>query len=373
MLLFVFSTVFISIILILNNAREVCGHSSDACDWVGSGLHHRVPRGVQPLYLRCTRGHIKWHYPRGALRALLRPRLTNFQGCIRVSANSTGARLFLEGEKRLYPLYRADDGKPEDYHRCFTSRRGQVALYIEADPPLDILRKDVVEFSYDLVPQENLADDMEGEAVRCKWKHLRDNFRKEFKKCAKEADKGTDPEKFQSGWIWYSKLFFLGDQLITRKTNPCKYGKMRKWPTEDSGGENQGIDLTSVKEEMHIEENSQSSSVDTLQNIQIPEVQLTYDDDDDSKKLSDSLDSDFDFKSRKRKTLTPGADRYDDTYHFLMSLMSPIKSLPFDRQMFVRWKIQELLFNETVNYHQIMEGSDRTVDLTIGMSQDSKR
>ncbi|XP_054720500.1 meteorin-like protein isoform X2 [Uloborus diversus] len=161
MLLFVFSTVFISIILILNNAREVCGHSSDACDWVGSGLHHRVPRGVQPLYLRCTRGHIKWHYPRGALRALLRPRLTNFQGCIRVSANSTGARLFLEGEKRLYPLYRADDGKPEDYHRCFTSRRGQVALYIEADPPLDILRKDVVEFSYDLVPQENLADDME--------------------------------------------------------------------------------------------------------------------------------------------------------------------------------------------------------------------
>lgn len=38
-----------------------------------------------------------------------------------------------------------------------------MALYVEADPPIDILRKDTIEFRYDLVPQENLADDMEGE------------------------------------------------------------------------------------------------------------------------------------------------------------------------------------------------------------------
>ncbi|GFY77153.1 meteorin-like protein [Trichonephila inaurata madagascariensis] len=70
MLLSVFSTFFITVILILNNTRKVCGQSSDTCDWVGSGLLQGVTRGVQPLYLRCTQGHIKWHYPRGALRAL---------------------------------------------------------------------------------------------------------------------------------------------------------------------------------------------------------------------------------------------------------------------------------------------------------------
>ncbi|XP_035213717.1 meteorin-like protein, partial [Stegodyphus dumicola] len=119
------------------------------------------PRGIQPLYLRCTQGRIKWYYPRGALRVLLRPPLSTFQGCVRIAANSTGARLYLEGEKKLYPLYKAGDGKPEDLHRCFTSRKSQVALYVEADPPLDILKKDTIEFTYDLMPQKNLADDME--------------------------------------------------------------------------------------------------------------------------------------------------------------------------------------------------------------------
>lgn len=153
--------VVISVLFILSKPSQVCGHSSDICDWVGSGLHQGEPRGVKPLYLRCTQGHIKWHYPRGALRTLLRPPLSNFQGCIRVSANSTGARLYLEGERKLFPLFRPGDGKSAELHRCFTSRRGQVALYVEADPPTDLLRKDTIEFTYDLVAQEDLTDDME--------------------------------------------------------------------------------------------------------------------------------------------------------------------------------------------------------------------
>ncbi|XP_042908297.1 meteorin-like protein [Parasteatoda tepidariorum] len=161
MLFSVFSSFFITIFLILHKTKGVCGQYSDTCDWVGSGLLQESSQGVHPIYLRCTQGHIKWHYPRGALRALLRPPLSGFQGCIRIAANSTGARLYLEGETRLFLLYKAGDGKPEGLHRCFTSRRGQVALYIEADPPLDILRKDTVEFSYDLVQQNNLSDDME--------------------------------------------------------------------------------------------------------------------------------------------------------------------------------------------------------------------
>lgn len=152
------SVLFIAFLLILNHPIEVCGQSSDICDWVGSGLTNNVERGIQPLYLRCTQGHIKWHYPRGALRALIRPTLPTFQACVRIASNSTGARLFLEGEKKLFPLFRPGD---KNVYKCFTSRKGQIALYIEADPPVDLLKKDTVEFSYDLVPQHNLADDME--------------------------------------------------------------------------------------------------------------------------------------------------------------------------------------------------------------------
>lgn len=49
--------------------------------------------------------------------------------------------------------------------KCFTSRKSQIALYIEADPPTDLLKKDTVEFSYDLAMQHNLADTMEGKIV----------------------------------------------------------------------------------------------------------------------------------------------------------------------------------------------------------------
>ena len=42
-----------------------------------------------------------------------------------------------------------------------------------------------------------------------------------------------------------------------------------------------------------------------------------------------------------------GREDWDTTYHFLMSLWKPINSLTEDRQMFLRMKIQEMIFQET--------------------------
>jgi len=42
-----------------------------------------------------------------------------------------------------------------------------------------------------------------------------------------------------------------------------------------------------------------------------------------------------------------GHEDWDTTYHFLMSLWEPINRLPEDRQMFLRMKIQEMIFQET--------------------------
>jgi len=42
-----------------------------------------------------------------------------------------------------------------------------------------------------------------------------------------------------------------------------------------------------------------------------------------------------------------GREDWDTTYHFLMSLWEPINRLTEDRQMFLRMKIQEIIFQET--------------------------
>ena len=42
-----------------------------------------------------------------------------------------------------------------------------------------------------------------------------------------------------------------------------------------------------------------------------------------------------------------GSEDWDTTYHFLISLWEPINRLPEERQMLLRMKIQEMIFQET--------------------------
>jgi hypothetical protein len=43
----------------------------------------------------------------------------------------------------------------------------------------------------------------------------------------------------------------------------------------------------------------------------------------------------------------------DMTYHFPMSLRDPINKLPENRQMFLRMKIQEMIFRETEEHRRL--------------------
>lgn len=79
--------------------------------------------------------------------------------------------------------------------------------------------------------------------------------------------------------------------------------------------------------------------------------------------LMDAMDNDYSEVDRKRfeslqKRLIASQEEEDDTYHFLMSVRNPLKSLPLDRQMFVRLKIQELVYNEINSQNQ----QNRTYD-----------
>jgi len=121
--------------------------------FVFSGLSSSRSRGVTPVYLRCTEGKVRWTFPNGALRVLLRLPSPDkdFRGCIRVSHKFAGARIFLEGPRSLTPVFSLGDGGHSQLVRCFSSRGGVAALYVEAETST-IFEKQIAEFSYDLQP-----------------------------------------------------------------------------------------------------------------------------------------------------------------------------------------------------------------------------
>ncbi|XP_073976997.1 meteorin-like protein [Rhodnius prolixus] len=122
------------------------------CDWTGSGLSGGERRGVRPVYLRCSEGKIKWTYPGGALRVLLRLGSSGreFRACLRPQPQiAMPASIYLEGTRSLNKLYSPHPQSDRPTVRCVQSRGGQVALYVEAAEETSV-QKQIAEFAYDL-------------------------------------------------------------------------------------------------------------------------------------------------------------------------------------------------------------------------------
>lgn len=132
----------------------------------------RENRDIVSVYLRCTAGKITWKYPRGAIRVILRPPISNdqnFRICLKIhprsqpssfppiTSNSTKplnqteassvadqddvisqtanknrvSRIYLEAQKKLILLFQKDD---KQLVKCFMSAaHKQVGLYVEAE------------------------------------------------------------------------------------------------------------------------------------------------------------------------------------------------------------------------------------------------
>ncbi|XP_069510646.1 meteorin-like protein [Ambystoma mexicanum] len=135
-------------------------HSSDMCNWKGSGLTHEAhKKDVEQVYLRCSSGSVRWMYPTGALIVNLRPNTQALASkhttvCIKLSTDSRGANIYLEKTGELNLLVRDGESGPNKVH-CFSSEKG--ALFIEAMPQLDISRK-ITSFQYELLDQRMAAD-----------------------------------------------------------------------------------------------------------------------------------------------------------------------------------------------------------------------
>lgn len=120
---------------------------------------------MRPVYLRCSRGTVLWRYPRGALRIVLSvaaaigssaigsrsggkgvllssrdgasetgPKASSGSSGYRVCVKASGpARIYLESNGTLRPVYSPRDGRNEASHRCFYTKKQRTALYVEAD------------------------------------------------------------------------------------------------------------------------------------------------------------------------------------------------------------------------------------------------
>lgn len=166
LLIVVYASIVDSLVPTLDNNNPL-SHSfyvSDICDWQGSRSPSIPERSVKPIYLRCSRGNIKWFFPNGGLRIVLKLGNSNndFRGCIRVSRNTTrNARIYVAGKQQLYQIFAFDDGHNEDLLRCFVSYNSFIALFVEIEPQSQFPNDNVI-FSYDLeaAKKETFGDDM---------------------------------------------------------------------------------------------------------------------------------------------------------------------------------------------------------------------
>uniref|UniRef100_A0A6P7FRH1 Uncharacterized protein LOC114333295 n=1 Tax=Diabrotica virgifera virgifera TaxID=50390 RepID=A0A6P7FRH1_DIAVI len=214
------------------------------------------------------------------------------------------------------------------------------------------------------------------EVAKTKWKNLRDNFRAELKKSIKGKSENDGETPHVSNWVWFQKLLFLKDQMLSRKMSLQR-------STVTSGS---AYVLTMDEGLQEDDTYDDSNSVDPIKteidfgNSEI-EDQSSYTDHETPtisnsmygtkrKRDEDGIESELLNLERKKIQLiqTQLAHSYDnqklkpedDLHHFLLSLYKPLSDLPNHRQMYLRIKIQQLIYNEMIDADQSREQINAT-------------
>ncbi|KAK7794897.1 hypothetical protein R5R35_007674 [Gryllus longicercus] len=173
--------------------------------------------------------------------------------------------------------------------------------------------------------------------AKSKWKHLRDHFRCELKRCIKSRQGKNG--RYRSSWVWFWPLVFLKEQMLQPRYRDGGAG--------GGGDESAGDDDTNALSggDDTLASDAGGATIKTEPNTS-PRAPC-------KRRRSEGLDRDFLDLDRRNlllddSSLPPGAVTYDDTEHFLLSLAPAVRTLPLTRQMLVRLKIQELVSNEVI-------------------------
>ncbi|KAK2579057.1 hypothetical protein KPH14_002847 [Odynerus spinipes] len=225
------------------------------------------------------------------------------------------------------------------------------------------------------------ACEVSTDVAKSKWKHLRDNFRNELKKTYRGKCDGSlgGGSEHDSKWVWFRSLFFLRDQMNSRVIGCALNQNCAALRSSPDGTQIEPqIDILEGHEETQFDDldgdscQSLLSNDDGLHHVMPPPKMLNKIG--RKRTLMEAMDNDYPEMDRKRydalqKRLVLAQEEEDDTYHFLMSVRNPLRSLPLDRQMFVRLKIQELVYNEINSQNHQLRSYDGTQDVKPPKSQ----
>ncbi|XP_014254616.1 transcription factor Adf-1-like [Cimex lectularius] len=145
------------------------------------------------------------------------------------------------------------------------------------------------------------------DSVRLKWKGLRDTFRGELKKVHKGLMNGK--QKTSTNWEYFDEMLFVKEQIYSTK----HLNDIVK-PINSASDESK----SQIKTEYETSEASEEKVI--FKNLQ------------DEQEITNHYSS--------------ANIEEDDDYNFLMSILPQLRCLPTTRNLYIRLKIQELLYNE---------------------------
>lgn len=168
---------------------------------------------------------------------------------------------------------------------------------------------------------------------------MRDSFRSELKKEGKPKSGDAQNSPCKTQWKWLQNMEFLRGTLSSRgmegnlKSDCSYFTQEPQRETESIDGE--GISCPQSPTDVSI---SSAASTSLSSSVGRKRKGIAAEEGERLHIEKEKLDI---IKSMARKE-----DEKDTTYHFLMSLKDPINSLPIHSQMFLRYKIMEIVMKE---------------------------
>ncbi|KAK9498818.1 hypothetical protein O3M35_003375 [Rhynocoris fuscipes] len=172
------------------------------------------------------------------------------------------------------------------------------------------------------------------DSVRAKWKGLRDTFRGELKKLQKDSLNGQI--KATTNWEYFEEMLFVKDQIYSTNKRPiieCNKSLVDPLSSNSNDESSSFDDVNGPTETKTIK----------LVDIAALQVQPTIETNaNNSCHPGPPYPEDRTDFRRIHRTATDE----DDDYSFLMSILPQLRCLPTTRNLYIRLKIQEMLYNE---------------------------
>ncbi|XP_033329196.1 uncharacterized protein LOC117221943 [Megalopta genalis] len=192
------------------------------------------------------------------------------------------------------------------------------------------------------------------EAVKTRWRGLRDTFRRELKKIPKRrsSDEGGTPVR--SSWPHFSSMLFLKDQFTPRKFSDnileveLNENPWQTTHTEESEDRSENLlasDATEydIKEcEIEVSQSRKRRAHNAEMSVKKRQKSEKYN---SYEKLLDTEQKQFiELKSACQSNPQNHID--DADYHFLLSLLPYLRKVQEDRKLIVRTRLQQVFCDE---------------------------